>query len=176
MASMRHAWSKRTLLWLPSKKWRTRLISCLRALTSRYGRADVEHVISGRGLVNVHRHLHHGPCAAGIAVDDPSAPPLISSAALERRCPDCVATLDLFVEAYGAETGNLALRGVTTAGVFVGGGIAPKILPLLTSGAFMRAFRAKAPLEPMLDKMPVKIILNAEAGLLGAAVFCGQRE
>ena len=115
--------------------------------------------------------MHRGPCAAGISADDPNAPPLISSAALERRCPGCVDTLDFFVEAYGAEAGNLALRGVTTAGVFVGGGIAPKILPLLTSGAFMRAFRAKAPLEPMLDKMPVKIILNAEAGLLGAAVF-----
>ena len=146
-------------------------IGLLRELTARYGRADVEHVVSGRGLVNIHRHLHRLPCAAGISADDPNAPPAISAAALEGRCPDCVATLDLFVEAYGAEAGNLALRGVATGGVFVGGGIAPKILPLMTSGVFLRAFRAKAPLEPMLDAMPVKIILNAEAGLLGAAVF-----
>ena len=148
-----------------------REIALLRDLTSWYGRADVEHVVSGRGLVNIHRHLHPRPCAAGITVGDPDAPPLISTAALERRCAACVETLDLFVEAYGAEAGNLALRGVTTGGVFVGGGIAPKIRPLMTNGAFMRAFRAKAPLEPMLDAMPVKIILNAEAGLLGAAVF-----
>jgi glucokinase len=148
-----------------------REIGLLRDLTSRYSRADVEHVISGRGLVNIHRYLHPSPCAAGIVVGDPDAPPAISAAALDRRCAACVETLDLFVEAYGAEAGNLALRGVTTGGVFVGGGIAPKILPLMTSGAFMRAFRAKAPLEPMLDAMPVKIILNAEAGLLGAAVF-----
>jgi len=148
-----------------------REIELLRYLTARYGRADVEHVISGRGLVNIHAHLHRGPCAAGIAIGSLDAPPAISTAALEHRCPDCVATLGLFIEAYGAEAGNLALRGVTTGGLFVGGGIAPKILPLMTSGAFMQAFRAKEPLEPMLRMMPVKIILNPEAGLLGAAVF-----
>ena len=93
------------------------------------------------------------------------------AAALERRCPGCVETLDMFVEAYGAEAGNLALRTVSTGGVFVGGGIAPKILPALTDGRFMRAFRAKPPLDAMLAAMPVKVILNAEAGLLGAAVF-----
>ena len=82
----------------------------------------------------------------------------------------------MFVEAYGAEAGNLALRTVSTGGLFVGGGIAPKILPAMTNGTFMRAFLAKPPLEPMVAKMPVKIILNAHAGLLGAAVFAaGQR-
>jgi glucokinase len=148
-----------------------REIGLLRHLTARYGRADVEHVISGRGLVNIHRYLHVRPCVAGIQIDDPDAPPAISAAALERRCDDCVATLDLLVEAYGAEAGNLALRGVTTGGLFVGGGIAPKILPLMTNGIFMRAFRAKPPLGSMVEQMPVKIILNAQAGLLGAAVF-----
>jgi glucokinase len=151
-----------------------REIGLLRDLTTRFGRADVEHVVSGRGLVNIHRYLHRGPCAAGIRIGDPEAPPLISQAAIERRCAECVETLDLFVDAYGAEAGNLALRGVTTGGMFVGGGIAPKILPLLTSGAFVRAFRAKPPLEEMLDLMPVKIILNAQAGLLGAAVFAAR--
>jgi glucokinase len=148
-----------------------REIALLRDLTERYGRADVEAVVSGRGLLNIHRVSHHAPCAAGIDLADPSAPAAITSAALERRCPGCVETLDLFVEAYGAETGNLALRGVATGGVFVGGGIAPKILPALTTGAFMRAFRHKAPLEALLAVTPVKVILNAEAGLLGAAVF-----
>ena len=79
--------------------------------------------------------------------------------------------MELFVEAYGAEAGNLALRTVATGGVFVGGGIAPKILPALTDGRFVRAFREKAPLEALLEAMPVKVILNAEAGLLGAAVY-----
>jgi glucokinase len=148
-----------------------REITLVRDLTARYGRADVEHVISGRGFLNLHRVAHGEPCRAGIDLDAPDAPALISAAALERRCPGCIETVDMFVEAYGAEAGNLALRTVSTGGLFVGGGIAPKILPAMTDGAFMRAFLAKPPLEAMVAKMPVKIILNAEAGLLGAAVF-----
>lgn len=142
-----------------------------RDLIARYGRADVEHVISGRGLLNLHRATHHAPCTANIDVLDADAPAHISAAALAHRCASCVETLDMFVEAYGAEAGNMALRAVATGGVFIGGGIAPKILPALTTGAFMRAFREKPPLEAMLQAMPVKVILNAEVGLLGAAVF-----
>jgi glucokinase len=149
-----------------------REIAVLRDLTTRYGRADVEHVVSGRGLVNIHRVIHRQqPCAASVDLESPDAPAAISTAAMERRCPGCMETLDLFVDAYGAEAGNLALRSVSTGGLYVGGGIAPKILPALTTGVFMRAFRAKPPLNPMLTAMPVKVILNAEAGLLGAAVF-----
>jgi glucokinase len=143
----------------------------VRDLTARYGRADVEHVISGRGLLNIHRVAHRDRCAAAIDLADPSAPAAISTAALERTCAGCVETLDIFVEAYGAEAGNLGLRSVATGGVFVGGGIAPKILSALTTGAFMRAFREKPPLDAMLRAMPVKVILNEEAGLLGAGVF-----
>ena len=148
-----------------------REIELLRDLTRRYGRGDVEHVVSGRGLVNVHRVTHAGPCAAGVDRDDPDAPAAITAAAFDRRCAGCLEALDLFVAAYGAEAGNLALRVVATGGVFIGGGIAPKILPALVTGEFMRAFRSKPPLEDMLAAIPVKVILNAEAGLLGAAVF-----
>lgn len=77
----------------------------------------------------------------------------------------------MFVSAYGAEAGNLALRGVATAGVFVGGGIAPKILPALQDGRFIEAFRAKGSMTELVSRMPVMVILNAEAGLLGAAVY-----
>jgi glucokinase len=115
--------------------------------------------------------LHREPCAAGVDTGRPDAPAAITLAALERRCQACVETLDLFVEAYGAEAGNLALRSVSTGGFFIGGGIAPKILPALTAGSFMHAFLAKPPLDGMLARMPVKVILNAEAALLGAAVF-----
>lgn len=142
-----------------------------RDLIARHGRADVEHVLSGRGFVNLHRVTHQGRCAAGIDRDDPDAPAQISAAGLERRCAECVEALEMFVEAYGAEAGNLALRMVATGGVFVGGGIAPKILPALTTGAFMQAFNEKPPLTSMLEAIPVKVILNAEAGLLGAAVY-----
>jgi len=151
-----------------------REIALLRDLVVRYGRADVERVVSGPGIVNVYRIAHQERCVAGIDITDPEAPRAISSAALERRCAGCVETLAMFVEAYGAEAGNLAIRVVSTGGVFVGGGIAPKILPALANGTFIRAFRAKAPLEAMLSAIPVKVILNAEAGLLGAAVFASK--
>jgi glucokinase len=81
-----------------------------------------------------------------------------------------VESLELFVTAYGAEAGNLALRTTATAGVYVGGGIAPKILPAFTDGQFLDAFRAKEPLAAFVATIPVAVILNSEAGLLGAAV------
>jgi glucokinase len=82
-----------------------------------------------------------------------------------------VEALSLFVAAYGAEAGNLALRTLATGGVFVGGGIAPKILPALGDGRFMDAFRDKAPFDALLARIPVKVVVNPEAGLLGAAVY-----
>jgi glucokinase len=80
----------------------------------------------------------------------------------------------MFVEAYGAEAGNLGLRGVATAGVYVGGGIAPKILPALLNGRFMHAFRAKAPMAHLVSAMPVSVIVKQDAGLLGAAIAAQQ--
>lgn len=155
-----------------------REIEVLRSVTRRYGRAEVEKVVSGRGMVNIHRVTHAVPCTA-VRVDDgsdddPRVPAAISAAALEGRCQGCRETLDLFVDAYGAEAGNWALRTVATGGVFVGGGIAPKILPALASGRFMRAFVAKAPFEALLGRMPVKVILSNDAGLLGAAAHAQQ--
>jgi glucokinase len=147
-------------------------ITLLRELVDRYGRAEVEHVVSGRGLLNVHRVTHRSqPCPAVDGVDPADAPAAITTAALERRCSGCVETLEIFIDAYGAEAGNAALRGVSTGGLFVGGGIAPKILPALTDGRFMQAFRDKGQLRELLDNMPVRVILNPRAGLLGAAVF-----
>jgi glucokinase len=81
-----------------------------------------------------------------------------------------VEALDIFVEAYGAEAGNLALRYVATGGVYVGGGIAPKILPALQSGPFMDAFRTKGVMKDLVATVPVSVILNPDAGLIGAAV------
>jgi glucokinase len=81
-----------------------------------------------------------------------------------------VEALSIFVEAYGAEAGNLALRAVATSGVYVGGGIAPKILPALQDGRFIEAFRAKGAFAGLASKIPVKVILSPETGLLGASV------
>ena len=77
----------------------------------------------------------------------------------------------MFVSLYGAEAGSLGLRGVATSGVYIGGGMAPKILPALQDGRFMEAFRAKGVMAELVAKMPVKVILNPESGLLGAAVY-----
>jgi glucokinase len=162
-------------------------IEMLTTLTRVYGRCSVEHVISGPGLVNIYQFTHDAfgsrdfispaalvpskTCDAVGRVDDPAdLPAAISKSALEKRCSKCVESLALFVDAYGAESGNLALRTVATAGVYIGGGIAPKILPALRSGAFLEAFRAKEPLADFVATIPVAVILNAEAGLLGAAV------
>jgi glucokinase len=148
-----------------------REIALLRDLTARLGRAEVESVVSGPGLVNIHRVTHPSGCGAVHDLDDPDAPAAITKAALEKRCGGCMESLDMFVEAYGAAGGNLVLGAVATGGLYIGGGIAPKILPALRTGSFLKAFRAKAPFEELLAKVPVKVILNDEAGLLGAAVF-----
>jgi glucokinase len=164
-----------------------REIELLTTISRIYGRCSVEHVVCGPGLVNIYQFVHDmwgsrdyltpaafvpaRTCDAVGRVDDPSdLPATISRAGLEGQCPKCRETLEMFVEAYGAEAGNLALRTTATAGVYVGGGIAPKILSALRGGRFMDAFRAKEPMQDFVATIPVAVILNAEAGLLGAAV------
>jgi glucokinase len=148
-----------------------RELELVRMLRDRFGRAEVEHVLSGPGLLNLHAFTHRGgECAILEGVDESDAPARVSRAGLTGRCQGCTDALRMFVSAYGAEAGNLALRGVTTSGLYIGGGIAPKILPALRTGTFMEAFLAKAPMTGLLERVPVKVILNPDAGLLGAAV------
>ena len=148
-----------------------RELELVRMLREMYGRAEVEHVLCGPGLLNLHRFTHRGgECEMLQGVADAAAPPRISQAGMAGRCQGCAEALRMFVTAYGAEAGNMALRGVATAGVYIGGGIAPKILPALQTGSFMEAFVDKEPMRELLQRMPVKVILNREAGLLGAAV------
>jgi glucokinase len=153
-----------------------REFALVQELSRIHGRVDNERVISGPGLVNVFRFTHgsqdlRSACRElGPEVDASSLPAAISKAALEGRCESCAEALEMFIEAYGAEAGNLALRTVATAGVYIGGGIAPKILPALEDGRFMEAFRDKEPMVDLLRTLPVMVILNRHAGLLGAAV------
>jgi glucokinase len=145
-------------------------IALLVMLRDERGRVEVEDVLCGPGLLNIYRFTHRDePCAAA-ALPPVEAPAAISEAALSGSCARCVETLSMFVSVYGAEAGNVALRGVTTGGLYVGGGIAPKILPALQNGRFMDAFRAKGGMSELVSRVPVKVILNPEAGLLGAAV------
>jgi glucokinase len=146
-------------------------------LRDLYGRAEVEHVLSGPGLLNLHRFTHDGRACDGVDRTDDEAPAQVTRNALEGRCASCADALAMFVDAYGAEAGNLALRGVATSGVFVGGGIAPKILPAMRDGRFMEAFRAKGAFSELAASIPVHVILAPDAGLMGAAVaaqaLCG---
>jgi glucokinase len=149
-----------------------REIEFLKMMRADYGRAEFDQVLSGPGLLNLHRFTHGGgACAAATGTPPEMTPAAVSAAALARTCARCEESLAMFVSLYGAEAGSLALRGVATAGVYVGGGIAPKILPALQDGRFLEAFRDKAPLADLVAQMPVKVILNPEAGLIGAAVF-----
>jgi glucokinase len=144
--------------------------------TPVYGRVDVERVLSGPGLVNLFRFTHGSDhprrVCPGVALDVEVSelPAEISASALGRRCDRCVEALEMFVEAYGAESGNLALRTMGSAGIYLGGGIAPKILPALRKGSFMDAFLAKDPMTDFLRTIPVMVILNPQAALVGAAV------
>jgi glucokinase len=155
-----------------------REIALVQELTRIYGRVDVERVVSGRGLVNLFRFTHGGgslatACRVVGSVDELELPAAITASALARRCEQCVEALEMFVDAYGAEAGNLALRSVATAGVYIGGGIAPKILSALEQGRFMDAFIDKDPMTDLLRTLPVTVILNPAAGLVGAAVKAG---
>jgi glucokinase len=149
-------------------------IELLRFLESRYGHVSYERVLSGPGLVNVYQFLRGKGCGdelAGFAthVAQRDAAAAISRAALDGSNPLAEQALDLWISVYGAEAGNLALKAMATGGIFLGGGISPKILPKLTGPLFMQAFLEKGRLRPLLESIPVRVITNDKAGLLGAA-------
>ena len=149
-----------------------REVRLLEALTARFGRASYEHVLSGPGLTYIHEMTHDGELCGAVSNDrsGPDLPAAITAAALAGQCARCAETLDLFVGALGAEAGNHGLRSMATAGVFIGGGIAPRVLPALRSATFLDAFRAKAPMERLVTEMPVAVIGAEHPALLGAAV------
>jgi glucokinase len=138
------------------------------------GHVSSERVLSGPGLKNVYDFLRDTGrgteepwLAEAMKKDDPSA--VVSRAALDGSSPLCSQAMDLFVSLYGAAAGNLALTFLATGGVFLGGGIAPKILPRLRGPIFLEAFLSKGRLRPLLEKIPVRVILNDRTALLGAA-------
>jgi glucokinase len=149
-------------------------IELLRFLASRYGHVSYERVLSGPGLVNVYEFLRGKGCGdepAGFAAQlgQGDAAAAISHAALNGTNRLAEQALDLWISVYGAEAGNLALKAMATGGIFLGGGISPKILPKLKGPLFMRAFLEKGRLRPLLEGMPVHVITNDKAALLGAA-------
>jgi len=145
----------------------------LRTLQQQYQHVSWERVVSGMGIVDLHAFLRQyrgvpvpGWLQEDIAAGDEAA--VISSAYLKDDI--CAETMQLFVRLYGAEAGNLALKIMSRGGLYIGGGIAPKILPLLQSGEFMEALLNKGRMRPLLEAMPVKVILNDRAALYGPAL------
>ncbi len=154
----------------------TRDASLLQTLQSRYGHVSWERVVSGAGLVTLFRQVldHHGTMTPEW-LDDPQqdAAAGISQRALSGDDMLCSEALDWFTELYGREAGNLALKLKSTGGMYLGGGIAPRILPALETGHFMEAFLDKGRMRPLLEAMPVKVICEEHTALYGLARYSG---
>jgi glucokinase len=149
-------------------------IELLRFLKKRFGHVSYERILSGPGLVNVYEFLRatgyaKEPSEFGtvLAVGDPAAE--ISRAALDDSSPLATKALEIWIAVYGAEASNLALKTMATGGLFLAGGITPKILHKLTGPLFMQSFVDKGRLRPLVESIPVQVVTNDKAGLLGAA-------
>jgi glucokinase len=145
-------------------------------LLKRHARVSVERVISGQGLFNIYQFLKdtgHGeePTWLVDQMRHKDPPAVITENALEGKSSLCTQALDLFVSLYGAEAGNMALKIMATGGVYLGGGIAPKMIAKLREPVFMNAFTAKGRMKPLLQTIPVRVILNPRIALLGAAGY-----
>jgi len=153
-----------------------RELRLLRRLRERYGHVSWERLVSGMGIANIYDGLLEGQATA---TADPGWPTpagadksaAIAAAAADGSCPVCAETMQLFMELYGREAGNLALKQMAIGGVYLGGGIAPKNLDLLRQGPFLRAFFDKGRRTALMQRMPVKVILEQQAPLFGAARF-----
>lgn len=155
----------------PSDELQDEMLKYMRA---KFGHVSWERLVCGPGLVNIYEFLRDTGrgeeppwLAAEMKQGDPA--PVISRAALAGKSALCEKALDLFVVLLGSEAGNMALKVLATGGVYIGGGIAPKILPKLQTPAFLAAFTNKGRLKEVLESMPVRVILNDGAGLRGAA-------
>jgi glucokinase len=148
-------------------------IELLRYLRTSYLHVSYERVLSGPGLHLIYQFLRdtqkNEPTwfAEKLPTGDPAS--LIAEAGIEGKPDICKNALQLFVSIYGAEAGNMALKTLAMGGVYIGGGIAPKILPALQNGTLMKSFLAKGRYKRLLGKIPVRVILNPHTAILGAA-------
>ena len=157
----------------PQRAWKS---NCFTTSIRRFGHVSYERIVSGPGLRQylsflkdtgrgeepkwlAEEMLHHDPAAT------------ISKTALEGKSALCEQALDLFISVYGAEAGNLALKLMTMGGIYLGGGIAPKILSKLSGPLFMESFLGKGRMKPLMESMPVRVITNDKIALLGAARY-----
>lgn len=150
-----------------------------RYLNKRFGHVSVERILSGAGLAHIYNWVkgsgryEESPWLAGrMKSADPAR--IITETAVEEKNPMCLQAVSMFVSILGAVCGNLALTAMTTGGIYLGGGIPPKILPFVREGTFMESFVNKGRFKGLLEKVPVKVILDSRAGLLGAASVAQQ--
>lgn len=152
-------------------------IELLRYLLNKFERVSLERVVSGTGLQNIYEFLRDTKRAEepGWLAEEIKASSelgaVISQHGLDGKSAICEQTLDVFVSLYGAEIGNFALKMLAAGGVYIGGGIAPKILPKLKENPFLESFFSKGRMRELLELMPVRVVLNDNAALLGAAHF-----
>lgn len=150
-------------------------IELFQYLFDRFGHVSYERVLSGKGLLHIYQFLKEAKryssepewLSKKMEQEDPAA--VISEMAQQKRNKLCVKALDMFVSIYGAAAGNLALQVMAVGGIYIGGGIAPKIIWKLKDGTFMEAFKDKGRLSEIVDQIPVKVIMSDRAALLGAA-------
>jgi glucokinase len=153
-------------------------IELLRYLRTQYTHVSYERVLSGMGLHAIYEFLRDTKkneptwLAEKIKVGDPAA--IIAEAGLKKQAEIAIQALDLFATIYGAEAGNLALKAMALDAVYVGGGIAPRLLAKLKDGMFMKAFADKGRYKKLLAGIPVRVITNPKAALLGAASIAAQ--
>lgn len=146
-----------------------REIALLTFLKKRLTRVSCEELFSGRGFRPIHQFLAPDICHASFDRAAGESAQEITQNALTGACAACVETLDFWTDAFGAESGNLALRVLAYGGVYLAGGIAVKILPLLQKSTFCSAFADKGPLGPILQNIPIAVVLSEDAPMLGAA-------
>jgi glucokinase len=154
-------------------------VGLLEYLRRREEHVSYERVCSGRGIPNVYAYLKNngfGPepewLATMLAGTEDDTPAIVTAAMdRERPCALCAATVETFVAILGAEAGNLALKVLATGGVYLGGGIPPRILPFLDAPRFLGAFQHKGRFAELLSRIPVHVILNRKVALLGAAHY-----
>jgi len=144
-------------------------IELLRFMRRRYPQVSWELILSGRGFRTLHEFLSSNVKHPSFEDPDADPAPEITRLGLTKQCPICVETLDLWCAVYGAEAGNLALKVLALGGVYVAGGIAVKIIEKMKDGKFLNAFRDKWKFETLMANIPVSVVLNESATLLGAA-------
>lgn len=149
----------------------------LRYIWSRFGHASWERVVSGPGIINIYEFLislentYETPQTRFKIMNASDQGAAVFQAAQSRESPASVQAINIFIENYGAAAGNLVLKALSTGGLYIGGGIAPKLTEYFTSGEFMHAFINKGRFSEMLKNVPVKLILEPKTALLGAATF-----